>query len=133
MIYIPTSGDNVARALSNALWGLTRPVDARRDDVTQELFDHLEMSDGSVWLAVDPDFTIAVHAQAELDGIAGILQPYIDAEELPTDTNENLAAFIESKRGSLLAVYEAIPQFFKDLGKTQTQLQTLGLWPALSL
>lgn len=131
MLYIPTSGDNVARALSNALWALTRPVPVRGDDVTQEMFGPLTMTNGSVWLQVDTEFSISVHAQAELDGIADILQPFITSGHLPPDTNAQLAAFIESKRGSTLVVYEAFPAFFKGQAKTQTDLQGLGLWPAI--
>lgn len=130
IVYIPTSGENVARSLSNALWSLVKPVSIRGSDVTQEMFSLMEMANNSVWLQVDTDFTITVHAEAELDGIADILQPYIDAGQLPADTNTVLAAFIESKRGDELIVYNAFPQFFKDQAKTQEQLQTLGLWPS---
>ncbi len=129
-VYIPTSGENVAAALSNALWGLTRPVPIRDNKDTQEMFGRMTMEDDSVWLSVSTTFSIPVHAEAELDGIADILQPFIDAGQLPTDTNANLAAFIESKRGDELTVYDAFPQFFKDQGKTQAELQTLGLWPS---
>lgn len=131
ILYIPTSGSNTAQALSNALWGLARPVAVRGDDVTQEMFGQMTMSNDSVWLQVDTEFTIPVHPEAELDGIADILQPFIDDGQLPADTNATLAAFIESKRGSSLVVYQAFPQFFKDQAKTQAELQTLGLWPAL--
>lgn len=131
ILYIPTSGTNTAQALSNALWGLARPVAVRGDDVTQEMFGQMTMSNDSVWLQVDTEFTIPVHPEAELDGIADILQPFIDDGQLPADTNATLAAFIESKRGSSLVVYQAFPQFFKDQAKTQAELQTLGLWPAL--
>lgn len=131
MLYIPTSGTNTAQALSNALWGLARPVSVRGDDVTQKMFGQVTMSNASVWLQVDTEFTIPVHAEAELDGIADILQPFVDAGQLPADTNTTLAAFIESKRNSSLVVYEAFPQFFKDQAKSQSELQTLGLWPAL--
>ena len=131
ILYIPTSGTNTAQALSNALWGLARPMSVRGDDVTQEMFGSMTMGNASVWLQVDTEFTIPVHAEAELDGIADILQPFVDAGQLPADTNATLAAFIESKRGSTLVVYQAFPQFFKDQAKTQAELQTLGLWPAL--
>ena len=131
MLYIPTSSENVAAALSNALWGLTRPVQIREAADTSQLFGSVTMKDGSVWLACDTLFAIPVHAEAELDGIAGILQPFIDAEQLPENTNATLAAFIESRRGSSLVVYEAFPAFFKSQAKTRVALETLGLWPTL--
>ena len=131
ILYIPTSGTSTAQALSNALWGLARPVSVRGNDVTQEMFGSMTMGNASVWLQVDTEFTIPVHAEAELDGIADILQPFVDDGQLPADTNATLAAFIESKRGSSLVVYQAFPQFFKNQAKSQAELQTLGLWPAL--
>ena len=128
-LYIPTSGENTAAALSNALWGLTRPVTVRDDRDTQELFGRKTMSNGSVWLAVDTELTVPVHLEAELDGIADILQPFIDAGQLPVNTNADLAALIESKRGQQMNVYDAFPAFFKSQAKTQAELQTLGMWP----
>ena len=129
IVYIPTSGENTAAALSNALWGLTRPAPVRDEKDTQELFGRNAMSNGSVWLVVDTEFSIPVHTEAELDGIADILQPFIDAGQLPANTNADLAAFIESKRRQSMVVYDAFPDFFKSQAKTQTELQTLGLWP----
>ncbi len=79
------------------------------------------------WLIVDTTFTIPVHADAELDGIADILQPWIDAGQLPADTNTTLAAFIESKRGQMLTVYDAFPQLFKGLSKSWQEMVDAGL------
>ncbi len=129
ILYVPTSGENTAAALSNALWGLTRPVTVREEKDTQELFGRRAMSNGSVWLAVDTELSVPVHLEAELDGIADILQPFIDAGQLPANTNADLSALIESKRGQQMNVYEAFPDLFKSQAKTQAELQTLGLWP----
>jgi hypothetical protein len=79
------------------------------------------------WLVVDTDFTIRVHPDAELGDIAQILQPWIDAGHLPADTNTQLAALIESKRGQRLIVYDAFPQLFKDMAKTHEQMVAAGL------
>jgi len=128
--YIPTSGGDVARALSNALWGLARPVAIRGNDVTQEMFGSVTMSNASVWLQVDTEFTIPVHPDAVLDGIADILQPFIDAGQLPPDTNTDLEAFITASRGGTMIPYNAFPQLFKDQAKSQAELQTLNLWPS---
>lgn len=79
------------------------------------------------WLVVDTDFTIRVHPDADLGGIAQILQPWIDVGDLPADTNTQLAALIESKRGQQLVVYDAFPQLLKDMSKTYPQMIAAGL------
>jgi len=91
------------------------------------MFDSITCTDGSVWLEVDTTFDILVHAEAELDGIADVLQPWVDEGALPADTIPNLAAFVESKRGQNLVVWDAFPQFFKDQSKTREELVTIGL------
>lgn len=81
------------------------------------------------WLEVDTTFTILVDSEAELDGIADILQPWIDAGDLPADTNANLSAFIKSKRGLRLVVYDAFPQLFKDMSLTTQEMIAAGKLP----
>jgi hypothetical protein len=71
---------------------------------------------------VDTTFTIRVHQDAVLDGIADILQPWIDDGSLPPNTNDNLSAFIESMRGQMLTVYDAFPQLFKDMSKDTAEM-----------
>jgi len=122
--YIPAPS---AQPLSDALWGLARPPSVRGTNDTQYLFPWVTALDGSKWLLVDTEYSITVHAEAVLDGIADILQPFIDAGQLPADTNTVLAALVESKRGRRLAVYEAFPQFFKDQAKTREQMIDAGL------
>jgi len=125
--YIPTSGSNTAESLSDALWALTVPEDLRGDNATSKMFASIVCLDQSVWLEVNTEFDIPVHAQAVLNGLADILQPWIDSALLPADTNTILAAFIESKRGQRLVVYDAFPQLFKDQSKTYDELVALGL------
>lgn len=121
--YIPASA---AEPLSNALWGLTRPPQVRQPSGTQYLFAWLDDVSGERWLKVDTTFTIPVHAEAELDGIADILQPWIDSGHLPANTNDTLAALVESKRGQDLTVYDAFPQLFKDMSLTTAQMIAAG-------
>lgn len=125
--YVPSSA---AEALSNALWGLSRPPETRAPEDTQFLFGWITALDGNRWLVVDTDYEVNVHQDAVLDGIADILQPWIDSGELPLDTNEVLAAFIESKRGGRMIPWEAFPQFFKDASKSREELISLGLLPS---
>lgn len=126
--YVPSSA---AESLSDALWGLTRPPQYRETGDTTKMFPWVDdlQTPAHRWLEVDTTFTILVHAEAELDGIADILQPWIDDGSLPANTNTLLAAFIESKRGQSLTVYDAFPQLFKDLSKTQAEMIAAGFLP----
>jgi len=124
ILYIPSSA---AEPLSQALWSLSRPPTLRTEQDTQYLFGWENVLDGTRWLVVDTEYEINVHPDAELGGIADILQPWIDAGQLPSDTNTQLAALIESKRGQNLVVYDAFPQFFKDMSKTHEQMVAAGL------
>lgn len=123
--YVPSSA---AAALTTALWGLARPAHLRTPADTSEMFGWVDdrQTPPKRWLEVDTEFTIGVHPEAELDGIADILQPWIDAGQLPADTNTVLAAFIESKRGQQLRVYDAFPQLFKDLSKSYEDMILAG-------
>ncbi len=125
--YVPTSGLPIAQALSDALWGLTVPVHLRNPNGTQRMFGSVTMKDGSVWLAVNTEFRIKVHPDAELGGIAAVMQPWIDEGALPPSTNTDLAALVESLRGESLTPWEAFPQLFKDQSKTREELQAAGL------
>lgn len=122
--YIPASA---AEPLSVALWSLARPPELREDNDTQYLFPWVSATDESLWLSVETEFQITLHNEAVLGGIADILQPWIDGGHLPPDTNTQLAALIESKRGQRLVVYDAFPQLFKDMSKTLEQMIDAGL------
>lgn len=123
--YVPSSK---AEELSDALWRLTRPSYLRDDkDSTTKIFGWVDDLQAQRWIVVDTEYTIPVHAESELDGIADILRPWIEEGYLPPDTNATLAAFIESKRGQMLTVYDAFPQLFKDMSKTQQEMIDAGL------
>lgn len=116
-----------ADALSIALWGLSRPGDLRPDGRPQRMFMSVAGLDGNTYLAVRTGFEVYVHADAELNGIADILQPWIDQGYLPSDTNTQLAALVEGLRGQRLVVYDAFPQLFKDMSKTHAEMIAAGL------
>lgn len=125
--YIPSSA---AESLSNALWALSRPSAVRGSNDTQFLFPWLTATDGTRWLIVDTTYEVYIHPEAVLNGVAAILQPWIDAGHLPADTNDVLAAFVETNRGQRLVIYEAFPPLFRSLSKTKEDLQALDLLPA---
>lgn len=97
------------------------------------MFRTIVCTDSSIWLEIITTFGIPVHSEAVLDGIADVLQPWIDEGTLPADTNEVLAALIESKRGQHLTVWDAFPPFFKDQSKTHQELVDAGLIPFPSM
>ena len=111
--------------LTRALWRLAVPDP--ETGATDKMFEVVTaLDDGTTWLVVDTTFTIRVHADAVLDGIADILQPWIDSGHLPADTNDTLALLVESKRGHDLTVYDAFPQLFKDMSLTTAQMIAAG-------
>ena len=122
--FIPFSA---AEPLSVALWSLSRPPEVRGPQDTVRLFGWIDDLQGDRWLVVDPAYEIPVHPLAELNGIADILQPWIDQGHLPADTNTELAALVESKRGSTLVVYDAFPVLFKSMSKTRVEMVDAGL------
>ena len=125
IVHIPST---VAELLSDCLWGLACPPDQRQGDTTK-MFQWVQATDSTQWLVVDTEFSILVHPDAVLDGIADILQPWIDQGHLPADTNTNLAALVESLRGQRLTVYDAFPPLFKSMAKTREQMIADGLLP----
>ena len=121
--FIPAAA---AEPLSAALWRLSDPANVCQ---THDLFGWIDDLQGARWLVADTTFTIAVHPDAVIDGIADILQPWIDGGHLPADTNTVLSALVESSRGGLLTVYDAFPQLFKDMSKTREEMIALNLLP----
>lgn len=126
IIYIPST---VAELLSDCLWGLACPPKQRQGGTTK-MFPWVTATDSSQWLVVDTAYSIPVHPDAVLDGIADILQPWIDDGLLPHNTNEDLTSLVESVRGQQLTVYDAFPGLFKSMAKTREQMIADGLLPA---
>lgn len=121
--YIPTSA-SAGIALTEALWHLHCPPG---EGSTTGFGTVVTALDDSIWLEIDDAAVVLVHAEAILDNIADILQPWIDDGYLPADTNTNLAVFVESKRGQMLTVYDAFPQLFKGLSKSWQGMVDAGL------
>jgi hypothetical protein len=129
--YIPSSA---AESLSAALLRLSDPHPEGK--MSQFLFGSVVDLHGEKWLMVDTTLSLPIHPDAELNGIADILQPWIDGGHLPEDTNTTLAALVESKRGGRLVeskrggrlvVYDAFPQLFKDMSKDHAEMIAAGL------
>ena len=117
--YIPAAS---AEALSAGLYALSRPVGVRDARDSLYLFGWKTDTQGRKWIEVDDAVSVRVHEMAELNGIAEILQSFIAAGHLPANTNEQLASYVESKRGEQLTIYNAFPAFFKAQAKTREQM-----------
>jgi hypothetical protein len=123
-VYIPSAK---AEELTAALWELSDPNPTRG---TTGMFPGVKERDGSMCLLVRQDYGIPVHGTAVLGRIGGILQPWIDDELLPAETNQRLSDYIISMRGQRLVVYQAFPALFKlrdagnpeGLGRTKTEM-----------
>jgi hypothetical protein len=124
IIYIPSSA---AKELSRELYALARPSSIHNEGDTEFMFGWIDDVVGQRWIEVHDDFSIIIHPDAELGGIADILQPWIDAGDLPSDTNAQLATLLDSNRGQRLVVYDVFPQLFKDMAKTHEQMVAAGL------
>lgn len=132
-VYVPTSGANVAAKLTMALWSLSRPPSARSaSEVTDALFACIECLDHSVWLEVITDFEIPVHHAAELDGIADVLQPLVNAGDIPASVIDDLRATVIRLRGQRLVVWDAFPLFFQQQAKSHDDLVEMNLLRALT-
>ncbi len=125
--YVPTSGSTVAQRLTEALWQLSTPPTHQGLRRTTSLFGLRTMTDGSVWLVVNTDTAVRIHQDATLGSIIDVLQPWIAEGALPSNTLEQLAALIDSKRGETMVAWDALPQLFKDQSKTFDQLVEAGL------
>lgn len=129
--YVPTSSEDTCSRLSDALWSLAVPAPLQGSNITQQLFDCVSALNGSCWLKVVTDYEIAIHMEAEIGGIAPILQPWIDKGALPVSTNDSLSDFILTHRGQTVTVWDLFPQYFKDQSKTFEEMIASGLFPAL--
>ena len=131
MTFVPTSGAAVVEKLSQALWGLTRPPVVRQPEDTVRMFPCITCLDASVWLQVDTTFDIPVHSEAELDGIADVLQPWVKADDIPASVIDDLRATVISLRGRRLVVWNAFPLFFQQQAKSHDDLVEMNLLRAL--
>jgi hypothetical protein len=124
--YVPSPA---ADDLTVALWGLARPAHLRSGLDTNAMFGWVDdlQDPPQRWLAVDTEFTITTHPEATITEVASILLPWVTAGHLPTNTIPSLAATIEAKKGQIMVVWDAFPQFFKDMSKTHEKMVEEGL------
>jgi len=131
VVYVPTSGITAADTLSNGLWSLARPGAERAADDTQQMFSTIRTLDDKTWLQVLKDFAIDVCPTAELGDIATVLQPWVDAGNIPSSVIDDLRATVISLRGQRLVVWDAFPLFFQQQAKSHDDLVQMNLLRAL--
>jgi hypothetical protein len=91
------------------------------------MFAAIVMLDGSVWLEVETEYDVPIHADAALGDIIGILQPWVDSGELGVQTLDTLASHIDTMKGKRMNVWDAFPQLFKDQSRSREELISMGL------
>ena len=126
-ILIPST---MAEELSSALWALARPPQmSDGHEVTRRMFGQIKDLQGADWLVVETDFGIHVHPDAELNGIADILEPWVGQGIEQVDI-DRLRQTVVAHRGRRMVVYGAFPPIFKlqeaenptGLGRTREQM-----------
>lgn len=135
--YVPTSGEVPAEALSRALFALARPIALQPPDAIQDAFSVIEALNGSHWLVVPDEFTLVMHPEAEIDGIADVLQQWEDNGSIPIGTIAGIDAWINSTRAlptieeRTFCPWNCFPTFFIVNSRTHQQMIDSNLFPAL--
>lgn len=130
--FVPTDGAQTAERLSAAFFHFSCTESVTR--ASRLVFPSETCLDGSVWVAVNTEFSVPVLADAVLgQDIADILQPWIDVGLLPASAPAELDAIVQAHRGQRLVLWDAFPQLFKDQSKTREELVSLGLLPSPAL
>jgi len=120
MKFVPASK---VRELSEALFALSRPPSVRKPgEVTSAACAVRTDLKGDTWIELDDQREVYVHPVATLGEIPEILQPFIDAEEIPADTVQQLQALVDASRGTRIKVYPRFPQPFQDASLTYDQM-----------
>ena len=131
--YVPASTETNALLLSDALFALAVPSHLQPSDGLQDAFEVLTALNGSPWLVVPDEFTLVMHPQAEINGLADVLQPYVSQGHIPAGTIAGLKAWIEATRvlptvaERTFCPWDKFPAFFKGLSKSWQGMVDAGL------
>jgi len=131
--YVPASTETNALLLSEALFALAVPRHLQPSDGKQDAFEVITALNGSPWLVVPDEFTLVMHPQAEINGLADVLQPYESQGYIPAGTIAELDAWIEATRvlptvaERTFCPWDKFPAFFKGLSKSWQQMIDAGL------
>ena len=134
--YVPASTETNALLLSDALFALAVPRDLQPTDGRQDAFEVITALNGSPWLVVPDEFTLVMHPQAEINGLADVLLPYESQGHIPAGTIAALDVWIEATRvlptvaERTFCPWDKFPAFFKGLSKSWQQMVDAGLLTA---
>lgn len=131
--YVPASTETNARLLSDALFALAVPRDLQPSDGLQDAFEVLTALNGSPWLVVPDEFTLVMHPEAEINGMADVLQPYEAQGYIPAGTIAGFETWINATRvlptvaERTFCPWDKFPVFFKGLAKSWQGMVDAGL------
>ena len=130
--YVPASNEMNALLFSDALFALAVPRHLQPEDGRQDAFPVIEALNGSAWLVVPDEFTLVMHPQAEIDGIADVLQPWEQSGALPgtiagIDAWINATRVLPSLEERTFCPWEQFHAYFRTHAKTWQQMIDAGL------
>ena len=134
--YVPASNEMNALLFSDALFALAVPRHLQLEDGRQDAFPVIEALNGSAWLVVPDEFTLVMHPQAEINGLADVLLPYESQGYIPAGTLAAMEAWIEATRvlptvaERTFCPWDQFPAFFKGPSKSWQGMVDAGLLAA---
>jgi hypothetical protein len=134
--YVPASTETNALLLSEGLFALAVPRHLQPSDGRQDAFEVITALNGSPWLVVPDEFTLVMHPQAEINGLADVLTPYESQGYIPAGTLAAMEAWINTTRvlptvaERTFCPWDQFPAFFKGLSKSWHGMVDAGLLAA---
>lgn len=123
--YVPASKNT---ELSVELFALSRPPSERMPgEVTGFLCSLQKDLKGGLWVKLDDQRQVKVHALANLEGIAKLVQPLMAAGVLAPNTLVILQQKLDAGRGGWINVFDALPDEIKAQAKELPQMIEEGL------
>jgi hypothetical protein len=107
-----------------------QPADGKQDS-----FEVIQALNGAPYLVAPDEFTLVMHPEAEINGLADVLTPYEQAGHIPVGTIAGVDAWIQATRvlptvaERTFCPWEKFPAFFQSASKTWAQMVDAGLLP----
>lgn len=120
-LYVPCLNMGAGRAMSEYLWALSMPAQARGEARTARLFAVVEDAAGGAWLEMLTGFSLPVHEEAVL----GELAVAWAAMGVPQGEIDGFGADVMGLRGQRMTLWERLPQSLRDAAKLREEIT----WP----
>lgn len=126
--FIPISSVVVADLLSRRLFELSRPqaLECKGCTTTHLLSWIVHPVSGSVMMEIPEGYNMPVHQIADGETVRPIVQPFVTAGKVTKSEVDGLVALVRTKIGERLAVWDIIPNFWKEMNQTREQLVADG-------